>query len=247
MAEEALFDSGRGPPPTTLFPTIQLNTIRFKYTPNGLFLDQSVQKCKMKFHNLLEDVLGNAYKVKILRVMVKYGVEGKEFYVRELARLLKENHTTIARNIVSLMDENLIKVRYAGNVYLSRINKEHPIFSQLSLLFKEEENLFENLKQEIKRFLDMPNVLQVVLFGSTSKGHEKPSSDIDLFVVVKNNADLTKIESTIDVLNFAISKKYGNVISARIKKVSELKELKKKALYDELKEGIILINKGIKW
>lgn len=204
----------------------------------------------MKFHNMLADILGNKHKIKIVKTMLKYTVpeSPKEFHIRELARLLKEHHTTIARNLLALVDENLIKVRYAGTANLFRMNAEHPFFRSLVEIFQREEQLLPELKNHIKGALSPEDsVLQVVLFGSLSRGQEKPTSDIDLFIIVKNNADLTKVEDIIDKLNFDLLKMYGNAIMPMIKKLNELKELKTKAIYNNLKSGMVIIDKGVQW
>ena len=48
--------------------------------------------------------------------------------------------------------------------------------------------LMDNLKQEIK---------EIILFGSVARGDFTKTSDIDLFINVKNNKDIKKIEKTI--------------------------------------------------
>ena len=200
----------------------------------------------MRFTNVIEDVLGNENKTKVIRTFVLFR---KEYYLRELSRLTKIPASSLGRNIADLLNQKLLELRPAGNVNLLYLNEKHPLFRELEALFKKERELFGDIQAQIRNVLTIePDVIVAAIFGSIAKREEKPDSDIDLFVVVKNNADIAKINDVLDKLGFELFKKYGNGLSPIIKKQSELTQLQNKPLFKEIKTGIVLVNKrGLKW
>jgi len=66
----------------------------------------------------------------------------------------------------------------------------------------------KEIKEIIKKLKEYPNVMAIILFGSYAKGEEKPLSDIDIAVLIKNpdkliEAEVASLSSNfLDVVNF---------------------------------------------
>ena len=130
-------------------------------------------------------------------------------HLREIARSIKESHSTVLRKINELVKENIIDYKkegknkvffiknnlkaknyvYSGEIYkLNKLLKKHP---ELSIIF-------EDIKKNFPKGM-------IILFGSYAKGNEKSDSDIDLYLETTNN----KIKGKIKELNSKLSIKIG--------------------------------------
>tara|TARA_Y100000310_G_scaffold342890_1_gene448080 strand:- start:418 stop:948 length:531 start_codon:yes stop_codon:yes gene_type:complete len=120
----------------------------------------------------------------------------RDFYLREISRELKTNHTTVRKRLSKLLKEN-----YIGHIPQKPFPKYRAIISRKFLNLK----LFYNLEkirrskiiEEIEKILDFPTV---VLFGSYSKAEDDERSDIDLFILSESNKEV-KVEKFETLLN----------------------------------------------
>jgi predicted nucleotidyltransferase len=78
---------------------------------------------------------------------------------------------------------------------------------------KENFSPLEHLKAALKTGLKNKNVLKAVIFGSVAGKNEESSSDIDLFVLVKNAGNRELIQKKLDELNLICLEFYGNSLS----------------------------------
>lgn len=107
----------------------------------------------------------------------------KEFYLLELTRKINLAHTSVKRNLMDLVDNNIImqKVKKVGSrdfpVY--KANTESYSYKKYkkinNFIAINESGLIEFLEQQL-----MPK--SIVLFGSYMRGEDFEDSDIDLFV-----------------------------------------------------------------
>ena len=78
----------------------------------------------MKFHNILDEVLGNKTKVKLARGFFTY--PEKEFTESELQRIAGIPQASVHRNVKSLLENGLLDRKRIGKANLYSLNKEHP-------------------------------------------------------------------------------------------------------------------------
>jgi predicted nucleotidyltransferase len=74
------------------------------------------------------------------------------------------------------------------------------------------------------------NIVSIAVFGSIKKGKERPTSDIDLLVLVRNSEDKRKVEENFGTVNEKVIGKFGNTISTYIQTTEEFKTKYKKGL-----------------
>ena len=199
----------------------------------------------MKFHNVLDEVLGNKTKVKLLRGFFTY--PEKEFTESELQRIAGIPQASVHRNVKSLLENGLLDRKRIGKANLYSLNKEHILYPLLRSDFEEERNILVELKEMIAGAVkDLSEVEMAVLFGSIAKGIEQADSDVDVFIVCKG--DKSRLEEKLKDLISVIRNKFGNPFSLMIKRCEELKELKTRSIYKEIKSGeVIFRREGFEW
>ncbi|MFA4935018.1 MAG: nucleotidyltransferase domain-containing protein [Candidatus Methanoperedens sp.] len=199
----------------------------------------------MKFHNILDEVLGNKTKVKLLRGFFTY--PEKEFTESELQRIAGIPQASAHRNVKYLLENGLLDRKRIGKANLYSLNKEHILYSLLSSDFEEERNILVELKNVIAGAVkNLSEVELAVLFGSIAKGIERADSDVDVFIVC--TGDKSQLEEKLEDLISVIRNKFGNPFSLMIKRCEELKELKTRSIYKEIKSGeVIFMREGFEW
>ena len=158
----------------------------------------------------------NNIELEIILVLLR-----SKTHLREIARILKEPHSTILRKINELLKENVLDYKREGKnkvffiknnlkaknyVYsaeihkLNKILKKHP---ELSIIF-------EDIKKNFSKGM-------IILFGSYAKGNPKNDSDIDIYLETNDN----KLKNKIRELNSKLSVKIGkfDVKSLLIKEI----------------------------
>ena len=189
----------------------------------------------MRYHEPLNEILGNKVQVKLLRVLVR---TKSSFTGRELARLIghSQNQTRLA--LEELERNGLVVWQSAGRSHLYSADKDNIIITDLlEAGFRLEDNLLNQLAagffEEVGK-----DLVSVVLFGSVAKGEEKPDSDVDLVVVVRDKVDLKSIEDLVAEASVKVAQRFGNQTTAIVVKKSdyEQKMKQKKGFWREVAE-----------
>ena len=146
----------------------------------------------------------NNLELEIILVLLR-----NKTHLREIARILKESHSTILRKINELVKENILDYKREGKnktffikynlkaknyVYSAEIHKLNKLLkkhSELSIIF-------EDIKKNFPRGM-------IILFGSYTKGNTKEDSDIDIYLETDDN----KLKNKLKELNSKLSIKIG--------------------------------------
>src|SRR3989344_121754 len=169
-----------------------------------------------------------------------------QYYIREMAKLIKKSHVTLLPHLNALEKEKVLIAKMTGKNKVYTLNldniltKKYIIISELveSILFQEQVFLIKKITTEISKL----NLLgSLILFGSYAKKTFKEDSDIDLFYLGElKEAEITKIK--------AMGKTYGKNINLKTATGENFESglRKKDALIMEiLKYHIILHNPDI--
>ncbi len=199
----------------------------------------------MKFHNILDEMLGNKTKVRLLRAFFTYPEKG--FTESELERIAGIPQASVHRNVKSLLDNGLLDRKRIGKANLYSLNKEHILYPLLNGNFEAERNVLVELKNMIEESVkSLPQIELAVLFGSIVKGMERADSDIDIFIVCKG--EKSKLEDKLTGLTNISQNKFGNPVSLMIKHKEELQDLKTRSIFREIKNGEIIFKRdGFEW
>ena len=199
----------------------------------------------MKFHNILDEILGNKTKVRLLRAFFTYPEKG--FTESELERIAGIPQASVHRNVKSLLDNGLLDRKRIGKANLYSLNKEHILYLLLNSNFEAERNVLVELKNMIAESVkNLPQIELAVLFGSIVKNMERADSDIDIFIVCKG--EKSKLEDKLTGKTNISQNKFGNPVSLMIKHKEELQDLKTRSIFREIKNGeIIFKREGFEW
>ena len=129
-------------------------------------------------------------------------------HLREIARSLKESHSTVLRKINELLKENILDYKREGKNKIffikNNLKAKNYIYSaeihKLNKLLKNYPDLsiiFEDVKKNFKKGM-------IILFGSYAKGIPKKDSDIDIYLETKDNKVKNKIKEINSKLNVKI-------------------------------------------
>ncbi|KPJ55918.1 MAG: hypothetical protein AMJ42_05990 [Deltaproteobacteria bacterium DG_8] len=185
----------------------------------------------MRVHDPLDKILNNEVKIKILRFLCKTEAEWSG---RQIAQEIKVSPAACHKALRELNNERVLLLRSVGKSYLYRLNKENFIISDLlKPLYERESKIPDDVYRAIVRNISsllIKHIVSIAVFGSIKKGKERPTSDIDLLVVVRNSEDKRKVEEDFGKVNEKIIDKFGNTISSYIQSIKEFKLKYKKGL-----------------
>ncbi|MDH5174149.1 MAG: nucleotidyltransferase domain-containing protein [Elusimicrobiota bacterium] len=193
----------------------------------------------MRVHDPLDKVLNNELKIKILRFLCKTDAEWSG---RQIAQEIKVSPAACHKALRELNNERALLLRSIGRSYLYRLNKENLIISEmLKPLFERESKIPDDVYRAIVKNISslvIKDIASIAVFGSIKRRKERPTSDIDLLVLVRNPEDKRKVEEDFGKVNEKIIGKFGNTISSYIQTIEEF-ELK-------YKRGLALVKNILK-
>lgn len=197
----------------------------------------------MRFHDSFLKTINSEVKQKIIHFLLHHENSMSE---RELASLAGVSHMTVNRILRELEDWNFVQFERIGRAHVWSINKKSYSYSVISETLGKVNLLSDTLKEltkDIMLWLPKKLMLKVVLFGSIIRGEEKQDSDIDLFILVKNQNDLELLEEVLDKLSIQCLEKYGNRLAPYVLTEKEFKQKKDLKLIGEIQKGIQLYPK----
>ena len=145
------------------------------------------------------------YKFEILNQLI-----WKKQHIRELAKRLKTNHTTILRKLKELSNANVLDFKEEGRnktYFLKKTSeaKTHVFMAEqykLTQILKKHpglRNIFEGIQGDRK-------IKLAILFGSHAKDLAKKTSDIDIYIETNNVELKNELEKSNSKLNVKIGK-----------------------------------------
>ena len=161
----------------------------------------------------------------------------REYYVREVEKLLKISPRTAQLILEDLEDKGIIESKVRGKIKTFKLNPSE--FTKRYLVFVEQYKVIAFLEKKllIKEIIEKiaPHVKGIgIIFGSYAKGLEKKGSDLDIFVAGEYNDEEVK----------KVSKNLGIEISVKCYPLKTFeKSLTKDILLKEvLKNHVIFLN-----
>ena len=146
----------------------------------------------------LDAVLGSTSKVRLLRLLIS---QNRTLSGREAARLTGMSSTAILGAIDDLYKLGLIHREQSGRQFLCTANREHQLLkNSLEPLFTAEAEWVAQFFSAIREALGISvaaharphdkkrDVVAAWIFGSVATNRDTPGSDVDLFVLTKNEA-----------------------------------------------------------
>jgi len=121
----------------------------------------------------LTDIVSSRRKAEILRLL--FGLEPKEYHLRDLARRSQLALRTVQLELVRLVSVGLVTTRRDGNRVYYQANRENPLYADLRNIVLKTTGLVSILGERLKS----PGIELAFVFGSVATGLAKPESDVD--------------------------------------------------------------------
>jgi len=198
----------------------------------------------MDFHSSPLAFLFSPVKLKLIKFLLKNEALMSE---REISRILNVSHMSVNRTMKELSALHLVTPARLGTASVWKTNRRSYAFEVFSKAFKSISNVptpLEELKAAISQILPLPQVEKITLFGSVAKGKEKPGSDIDLFILVKGEAERRLVEQVLDHLVVLCLDKFGHPLSPYLRTRAEIAARGKLKLDEEIAAGLVLYPLG---
>jgi predicted nucleotidyltransferase len=104
----------------------------------------------------------------------------KEFYLSEIARMVKTTPGTAQRELNRLLTQDFIAFRKKGNLNLYKLNPGYALLREIEVIVRKTFGAEVELKKELGK---VKGISFAFLFGSYARGSLKSDSDVDLFIV----------------------------------------------------------------
>lgn len=200
----------------------------------------------MRLHRLIDHVLGNRSKIRILRFLAR---ETAESSIRDIAKAVRIAPNNVARSLNDLKQEGILKIKRTGRSHIYSLNRDNVFVSKaLVPFFDFEKNIFARLSEELSAAISFPYE-SIILFGSMARGDERPKSDIDIAVIIGNRKDKPRAENELTSIGPSLAKNFGNQLSPAVFSADEFRGMyaKNKPLALEIyRQGRVLSGKTAK-
>lgn len=197
----------------------------------------------MVIHNALDNIVNNAVKTKILRLLCR----DKTLWTgRQLAKEVGVSPTTVNKFLKDLVDEGVVNVKGAGSSYLYSLNDNSYLVKNILMpFFEKEKGAYRAIVTLIKReFLRSgARIKSLAIFGSVADRTQTSKSDIDLLVILDNLKDKAKIEKKVDGISSKVARNFQTAISPYIISTKQFrkKHKDKSPVINEILRSYILI------
>lgn len=194
----------------------------------------------MRFYESLSSLLKSEAKLKVIEFLLSHEASMSE---REIASIVEVSHMSVNRTMQELAEMNFVHYKVVGKAHLWTVNRKSFAYKALERFIASLKTIPEplpELKRVIMRRLPKSLIKRAVLFGSIVKNREKPDSDIDLFILVKNAQDQKALEESIEKLSSECLDIFGNRLAPYILTEKQYNERKDLGVILEIKKGVQL-------
>jgi predicted nucleotidyltransferase len=189
----------------------------------------------MKNFEILGKLFSSKIRVKLLDAFLS-SPEAR-FYIRELARRIKEEAKNMSRELKSLEALGILRSESQGNLKYYSVNKDFFLYSELKAIILKTTGVQGLLKEELKK---LKGIEAAFIYGSYASGEESERSDIDVMII--GSPDLTELNEIINESEGKLSREINYMCFDR-KEFEERKKNKDPFIIDVLSdEKIILID-----
>ena len=176
----------------------------------------------MRFHQPLDTALNSAAKIRILRFFCR---KGGEWSGRRVASHLELNPVTAHRALRELYEATILDFRKTGNNFIYSLRRNHYLVrALLEPLFNQEagsrDRLLELFEQSFSSG-EKRKIAAVAIYGSVARGEERPTSDIDLLMLVESEQSKRRIRDPLDRFCDRILEDFRNVPSVYVNTLPE--------------------------
>lgn len=178
----------------------------------------------MRFHDPLNDVLGNPVSLRVVRSLMLDA--DRALTSSELARRAGASTSQCIRTLGRLERVGLVSMKTVGKALVWSVVREHVLSAPLADLFRAESRVLAQLTATVERWARSVPIRSVSLFGSVARAEDTLSSDVDLRVLVDSKAARERVDEAAAGLTLTIARRYGNPLSLLIQHPADLHRLR---------------------
>ena len=104
----------------------------------------------------------------------------KQYYLRELERILGYSAGNIRRELLKLSSDNFFLTEKTGNLLYYKLNKSHPLYNDIKNIVNKSSGIAQKIKTNL---LNVPNIEVAFIYGSFAQDKTNSTSDIDLMII----------------------------------------------------------------
>lgn len=117
----------------------------------------------------------------------------REYYIRELARLLNQQPGLVRNELVKLEKAGLVRCRQKSNSIFYQVNKDCTIYPDLKKIIVK---LFA-FGSVLKKILSFSQIKFAFVYGSFARGEERLGSDVDVMII--GTPPLEKLHNAVSI------------------------------------------------
>lgn len=197
----------------------------------------------MKWNHTLEEVAGNKLKIRIIRTLYE---SGRPLTGLKLARAVGYSHTQTYKALDELETLGVVRKDHAGASDLYSINPRSYLVNEMLVpALLAEKRMLKALASMFYERMGR-DLVSITLYGSVARREDKPGSDIDLILVVRDSADLESLEDTAAEVALDAALEFGGPVSAFVVSEADYRRRLKegKAMWAEVKSQGLTIPRG---
>lgn len=179
----------------------------------------------MRLHQPLDTICDSPVKVRLLRFLCQ---KGGEWTGRRLAAALGLNPVTAHKALRRLHEATVLDLRRAGNSFVYSLRDDHDLVrTLLRPLFERESRTLPRVAELIRRAIgpkDRAAIVTVAIYGSVARGQERPTSDLDLFILVPSRSAKAVAQRVVDRLWEPLTRTFGNAPALYVATVREMQQ-----------------------
>ena len=151
----------------------------------------------MRFHGLAEGILSSPKRMAVVRTIIRQ--PSKSWTGRQLARESGVSPRWAIETLRALEAEGVVQPRNVPPAVLWTVNQRHVLLRLLVDLTELDDSLRKVFKAALRSAVAPSRPVAAILFGSVARREERPTSDVDLLVVIRHARDRDKVfRSVID-------------------------------------------------
>jgi predicted nucleotidyltransferase len=166
--------------------------------------------------------LSGAVDARALDVLVRAGDDPMDAAM--IARLSGKSYTGVRHALERLVEQGTVLESSVGAKTLYRFNGRHLLAPAITSIVDAKRTFIRSLGEIIDREFSPAMPQFAALFGSAARGEMRPDSDLDLFLVRPDHADLDTFARYADELAEAATELTGNDARVLVYTPSELAE-----------------------
>ncbi len=140
-----------------------------------------------------EDVFGARANVRLLRLFARD--PARHWTEREAAQALGMSTSTAHAALRRLSHLGILEDRMVGGSHMLRLDPDNSITEDVKALFEREAAVWERVRKAVAE--TVPPGVACYLFGSSAAGSARPTSDIDLLIVAREQIEADSVAAAV--------------------------------------------------